>query len=93
MDRNKLFDTIVANLKKSGAKKIALFGSYARHEEKKNSDIDILVSFNKTKSLMELVEIQNDLEKLTGKKIDLLTEKSISPYLISRIKNEMVKLY
>ena len=93
MNRNKLFNIIIINLKKSGAKKAAVFGSYARNEEKKNSDIDILVSFNKTKSLMELVEIQNNLEKSTGKKIDLLTEKSISPYLINKIKNEMVKLY
>ena len=93
MDRKKLLKTIVADLKKEGAKKIALFGSYSRGEENKGSDVDIIVEFSKPKSLLKFVEIEQELSEKTGKKIDLLTENSISPYLIDRIRKEMVELY
>ncbi|MBS3141384.1 nucleotidyltransferase family protein [Candidatus Woesearchaeota archaeon] len=93
MNRTKILKNIVIRLRKKGAVQIALFGSYARGEERKNSDIDILVKFNKQKSLMEFVKIEQDLSEVVGKKIDLLTEKSISPHLIGKIKKEMVKLY
>jgi predicted nucleotidyltransferase len=76
-----------------GARKISLFGSYSRGEEKRGSDIDLIVDFKTRKSLMELVRIENHLSKAVGKKIDLLTEKSISPYILSRIENERRVLF
>jgi predicted nucleotidyltransferase len=72
-----------------GAKKIAIFGSYARGEEKPESDIDVLVEFRQRKSLLELIRIERELSDALGVKVDLLTEKSISPYLIDRVRNEM----
>lgn len=93
MDRNKLLKTIVMNLKKHGAKKVAVFGSFARHQEKKKSDIDVLVEFKGKKSLLDLVSIERKLSEATGKKIDLLTEKSISPLIFEQVKKEMVVLY
>ena len=45
MDRKRLFRIFVSNLRKNGAKKIAVFGSYVRDEQKKKSDIDVLVEF------------------------------------------------
>ena len=75
-------------LKKHGAKKIAIFGSYARGKQKETSDLDVIVEFKKRKSLLELVGIEQELEDHLGIKIDLLTEASISPYLIEKIKKE-----
>ncbi|MDL1972859.1 MAG: nucleotidyltransferase family protein, partial [Deltaproteobacteria bacterium] len=69
-------------LKKHGAKKIAIFGSYARGKQKETSDLDVIVEFKKRKSLLELVGIEQELEDHLGIKVDLLTEASISPYLI-----------
>jgi len=92
MDRRKVLKIIVARLKKEGAKRIALFGSYSRGEERKDSDVDIIVEFSKPKSLLEFVGIEQELSEKTGKKIDLLTENSISPYLIDRVKKEMVDI-
>ena len=93
MNREKLFKTIVISLKKHGAKRIDVFGSYVRQEERKRSDVDVLVKFKNQKSLLELVGIELELSEATGRKIDLLTEKSISPLILERVKNEMVTLY
>ncbi len=93
MNKEALFKKIISLIKKHGAKKIAVFGSYARGEEKPKSDIDILVEFSERKSLLELVGIEQELSDTLGMKVDLLTEKSISPYLIGRIKKEMKVIY
>lgn len=83
-----LFEKISLFLKKEGAKKVAIFGSYARGEERPESDIDVLVEFSETKGLLTLVRIERELSEFLGVKVDLLTEESISPYLIEGIKKE-----
>ena len=93
MNRKELFKKIVTILERYGAKKIAIFGSYARDEAKPESDIDIIVEFLERKSLLDLVGIEQELSDALGVKADLLTEKSISPYLIDRIKREMEVIY
>jgi len=75
-------------LKKHGAKSIKIFGSYARNEARPGSDLDVIVAFNKNKSLLDLVGIEQELEDALGMKIDLLTRDSISPYLIEDIERE-----
>ncbi|MBI3588734.1 nucleotidyltransferase family protein [Candidatus Micrarchaeota archaeon] len=83
---------IAAVLAIHGAKKASLFGSYARGEQKPGGDIDVIVEFEGRKSLMELVRIENELSDKVGRKVDLLTEKSISPYIAERIAGEMKAL-
>jgi uncharacterized protein len=83
-----LFEKISSFLKKEGATKVAIFGSYARGEERPESDIDVLVEFSETKGLLTLVRIERELAEFLGVKVDLLTEESISPYLIEGIKKE-----
>ena len=93
MKREEIFEKIAQTLKDHGAKKIAVFGSYVRKEEKPGSDIDVLVQFSQRKSLLELVRIERQLSEALGIKVDLLTEKSISPYLIGTIKRQMEVIY
>jgi hypothetical protein len=93
MDRNGVSREIARILESHGAKKIAIFGSYARGEEKPESDIDVIVDFSERKSLLELVRIERELPETIGTKVDLLTEKSISPYLIDAVKREMEVIY
>jgi len=69
-------------LKKNGVKRAAIFGSYARGEEKKRSDVDILIEYkNDDKSLLDLVGLEMKLKEKLGKKVDLLTYDSIHPLL------------
>lgn len=90
---NEIFKKIVSILRSHGAKKIGVFGSYARGDMNPESDIDILVEFSVRKSLLDIVGIEQELSEALGIKVDLLTEKSISPYLIDRIKKETAVIY
>ena len=85
---NEIMEKLIHILRKHGAKKIEIFGSYARGEQKETSDLDVIVEFEKRKSLLEIVGIEQELEDNLGIKIDLLTEASISPYLIEKIREE-----
>jgi len=98
MDKDKIASDIIYKKVTSilagyGAKKISIFGSYARGEADPESDIDIIVEFSERKSLLDIVGIEQELSEALGMKVDLLTEKSISPYLVDRIKKEMVVIY
>jgi predicted nucleotidyltransferase len=84
---------IVPILKRQGVIKAAVFGSAARAEMKKNSDVDILIKYGSKKSLLDLVRLQFELERKLGKKVDLLTYKSIHPLLRDIILNEQKIIY
>ena len=85
---DEITNKLVSILKKHGVRRIEVFGSYARGEAKPESDLDVIVEFEKRKSLLELVGIEQELEDALGIKVDLLTRASISPYLIERIEKE-----
>ena len=72
-------------------KRAGIFGSYATGEQKKNSDIDILIKPAKHMGL-EFVGLQLELQDKLKKKVDLITYKSIHPLLKERILNEEVKI-
>src|SRR5258708_8185258 len=67
---------------------VGIFGSMARGEVRKKSDIDLLVRFSKRKSLLAVVRLERELSEALGRKVDLLTEAAISPYLRERILKE-----
>ncbi len=71
----------------------SLFGSYARHEARKESDIDILVEFSANISLLEFVTIQLELEDILGKKVDLVELSTLKPQLKSNILKEQIPIY
>ena len=57
----------------------------------KNSDIDILVRFARPKSLIQIVQIEDEIRKFIHMKVDLVTEKAVSPHLAGTIfRDEMV---
>ena len=81
MVNSNLSQKIVHLLSKHNPKKIGIFGSYSRNEESKKSDIDILVDFKEQKSILDLIEIEMELAEALKRKVDLVTETSVHPYL------------
>ena len=93
MSREEIESAVVSILGKYGVRKIGLFGSYARCEQRPDSDLDLLVDFADKKSLLTLLRIERELSENLGIKVDLLTEQAISPYLVDRIKAELRVIY
>ena len=86
---NKLINN-TKTLKNFGVQRLGLFGSFIRGAARKNSDIDILVKFeDENENFRNLVNLYFFLENLLGKKIDLITTESISPYLKPYILKEV----
>ncbi|MFZ3074204.1 MAG: nucleotidyltransferase family protein [Minisyncoccales bacterium] len=86
-------DKIVEILKRNGVKKAAVFGSFARGEEKKTGDIDILVEVPEGTVFFEFIGLEMELEKAAKRKIDLLTFNSIHPLLKDIILKEQKPIY
>ncbi len=63
--------------KKYHAQNLKIFGSVARGEEGKDSDIDILVDFDKEASLLDEVGLELDLQDLLGTKVDLISSRAV----------------
>jgi predicted nucleotidyltransferase len=85
--------TLVDILAKHDAARIAIFGSRVRGEERPGSDLDVLVSFGKSKSLLTMVAIERELSEKLGIKVDLLTEAALSPHLRNSILSQMKIIY
>jgi len=75
-----------------GARNVRIIGSAVRGEAKPESDIDFLVDMEGGRSLLDLIELGQDLEELLHRKVDILTEGGLSPYLQERIHAEAVLL-
>jgi predicted nucleotidyltransferase len=75
-------------LKKYKVNRIGLFGSHSRNQSNNESDIDLIVDFEE-KTFDNFIELAFDLEDLFGRKVDLLTEKGISPYILPYIKDDI----
>jgi len=88
-DVNKLVELCRQN----DVRQIGVFGSVARGEADEQSDIDLVVSFSKRISLLKMVALERQFSDALGRKVDLLTEEAISPYLRERIKRDLQVLY
>lgn len=83
---------IKSALKKYKPTALSVFGSYARNEQSSSSDLDLLVDFNNTIDLLELIGIEQELSEKLGIKVDLVTKKSISKHLRPFIEKDLIKL-
>jgi uncharacterized protein len=75
-----------------GARNVRVFGSVVRGEAGATSDLDLLVEMAEGRSLLDLVALGADLEEALGRVVDVVTEKSLSPYLRDRVLAEAVSL-
>ena len=70
-----------------------LFGSYARGEEREDSDIDILVSFDEGVGLFKHASILSDLEDLLKRSVDLVSEGSLFPWVKESVDKDKILIY
>ncbi len=83
---------ILPILKKNDVAKAGIFGSLARGEATRRSDVDIFIQFKGRKTLFDLARLELELEDRLGKSVDVLTYKSINPLLKERILKEEVRI-
>ena len=86
---NKIKNKSKRILRKYKIAKAGIFGSYARGEQKKSSDVDILIKYPKG---LGFIKIKNELEKELGKKVDLVEYHVIKPRIKKFILNEEVRI-
>lgn len=77
-----------------GVLEIGLFGSFARGEQTPESDVDLLVEFSPQQHTFDsFMDLSFFLEALLGRKVELLTRESLSPYIGERILAEVEKIH
>lgn len=74
-------DAILAIASRHGASNVRVFGSVARGEDTADSDLDLLVDMEDGRSLYDLIGFQQEVEKLLGRRVDVLTERAINRHL------------
>lgn len=85
-------DAILQIAAKHGAYNVRLFGSAARGEAGPSSDIDLLVELEPGRSLLDHVALIQDLGDLLGRRVDVVTERSLHWYIRDRVIQEAVGL-
>ncbi len=75
-----------------GARNVRIFGSLARGEARPDSDVDILITLEPERSLLDLIALQQDLEDLLNCNVDVVTEAAVSPYIRPQVLRDAVAL-
>ena len=74
--------------------KVWLFGTFSRGEETKDSDVDIMVSLDKSKPIgLKFFGMWNDLEELLGRKVDLVSEGTLLPFAQESVERDKILVY
>ena len=72
---------------------LSVFGSVVRGEDHLGSDMDLLVRFGRRKTLIDLIGIEEQFEQALGRKVDLVTEAALSPFMRDRVLLEARVIY
>jgi hypothetical protein len=85
-------DEILQLTARHGAQNVRVFGSVARGQASDESDVDFLVDLEPGRSLLDRIALIQDLEDLLGRKVDVVTDKTLHWYVRDRINGEAVAL-
>jgi hypothetical protein len=79
---------IVPVLKNRGVVEASVFGSIARGDASQLSDLDLLLKYHEDVSLLDVVDLKNELESILGVKVDLVSSDYLKPRLKERVLSE-----
>lgn len=91
----KILDRLINVFRKNEITYAGIFGSYAKNQANTKSDIDFLIEFKpeNNKTLFDMVDIQDQLEKILKKNVDLVTKNSLNKYLKDEVLKTAKTLY
>jgi predicted nucleotidyltransferase len=92
-DKNILYKQVQKYFADKPVKKVFVFGSFARNEEKDSSDIDLIINMSHPVGLITLGKYVADLEQITHRKVDIATQNSITPEFLSLIQHDLKEIY
>ncbi|HEV8603963.1 MAG TPA: nucleotidyltransferase family protein [Tepidisphaeraceae bacterium] len=78
--------------RRHGARTVRIFGSVARGTATPRSDLDLLITLDSRRSLIDLIAIKHELEDLLGRRVDVVTEAALSPYLRDEVLREAIAI-
>lgn len=87
-DAKKILKSHKGDLSHLGVRGLSLFGSTARNEASKDSDVDVLVDFNSKLGLFAFIDLKNYLQEILHCNVDLVTKNALHPALKSKILDE-----
>ena len=93
---NHFFEQIKSYLKTQPIKKMWVFGSFSRGEERPDSDIDLLVQYDRENNrigLFTIIRIQQQLQDMLGRKIDLVEEGTLMPFAVDSANQDKILIY
>jgi uncharacterized protein len=77
-----------SGLRAHGVRSLSLFGSYVREEARPDSDVDLLVEFDRPVGLFQIIRVQLLLEEMLGHNVDLVLRRSLHRSLRDEILHE-----
>ncbi len=93
MDIKEITRRILPSLRAYPISYAGIFGSYARGDSTEASDIDLLIRYNKPIDLFDLGSLTNSLEEATGKRVDVVIEKTVQPLMMKYIRRDLQTVY
>lgn len=86
-------NALVMLCREHGVRRLRIFGSAAKGEERPDSDVDLIVEFGRPTGLVEFVRLERLLSELFGRPVDLVTEPGLDPYIRDSVLSSASVLY